>query len=122
MEEVLVPIFLFGGTAVVLWKFFDSRHRERMSMIEKGLRPADFQQPGMPRPSFLSADSSLKWGLLTVFVGLGIFFANWLHEARFMDEGPAGFGSVFVFGGIALVLHYIIAARRLRKEEKRSQP
>ncbi len=121
MQEVLVPIFLFGGAAVVLWKFFDSRHRERMAMIDKGLRPADFQQAGPQRTTFFSADGSLKWGLLAVFAGLGVFFANWLHEARFMDEGPANFGSVFVFGGIALVLHYLIAARRLRKEEKQSQ-
>ncbi len=118
--EFLIPITLFCGAAVVLWKFFDTRHRERMAMIEKGLRPAEFGAGVVKPQNILSTYASLKWGLLAVFVGIGIFVANWLHEVLRMEDGPANFGSVFVFGGVALVLHYIISMRRIRKEEKAS--
>ena len=47
---ILVPITLFGGTAVVLWKYFEGRHKERMAMIEKGINLADFKSV-TPLPS-----------------------------------------------------------------------
>ena len=59
--EILVPIFLFGGTAAVLWKYFEGRHNERMAMIEKGVNPATFKSA----PSFRlwqgNVLSNLKW-------------------------------------------------------------
>ena len=109
--DIFVPIFLFGGTALVLWKYYDGRHRERMAMIEKGIVPPERRSGGTK--VFASHPlSSLKWGLLGIFVGTGIFVGHRLHDVLYMSDGPAFFGSVLVFGGLALVIYYFIASRK----------
>jgi hypothetical protein len=113
--EIFIPIFLFGSIALVLYKFFDTRHRERMAMIEKGLTPAEMASVS-PRRFLAHPLTNLKWGLLALFVGLGVFIGNFIHESTTMDDGPAFFGSIFISGGLALVVYYVIAARKLKNE------
>ena len=64
--DIIVPIFLFGGTAAILWKFFDGRSKERMSMIEKGLTPADFKSDIPSNPS-LQRSRKFEVGLAVCF-------------------------------------------------------
>ena len=85
-------------------------------MIEKGLNPADMKSRGI---QFLQVNplSSLKWGLLIGFVGLGLFVAALLDRAYYMHDSvyPA---SMMVAGGLGLVLFYVIAARKLKSEDQ----
>ncbi len=113
-ESIVVPIFLFGGTAAVLWKFFEGRHKERMAMIEKGVSPADFKSGEPSQFRYGNVLSNLKWGLLLVFVGIGLLFGHQMHYLWGFHEESAEFGSVFIFGGIALILFYFIASRKLK--------
>ncbi len=115
--EIFIPIFLFGAIALVLYKFFDTRHRERMAMIEKGLTPAEMASVS-PRRFLAHPLTNLKWGLLALFVGFGIFVGNYVQSVTMMDEGPAFFGSIFISGGLALVVYYVIAARKLKNESE----
>jgi hypothetical protein len=112
--EIFVPIFLFGGTALVLYKYVEARNRERMAMIEKGLTPAEMVAGSVRRP-FMHPLTTLKWGLLVLFVGIGIFAGSWLTNVLMMKEEPAFFGSTFLAGGLALIIHYFIAARHEKK-------
>lgn len=114
--EFLIPIFLFGGMAVVFWKYYDTRHRERMAMIEKGLNPADMKSTTLRQFMQVNPLSSLKWGLLIGFVGLGLFVAAFLDRLFYLHDSiyPA---SMMIAGGLGLVLFYFIAARKLKKEE-----
>lgn len=114
--EFLIPIFLFGGAAAVLIVYFNNRHKERMAMIDKGLSPELFK--GQPVKDWFRMNplSSLKWGLLSVFVGLSIMFAMWLHETYDAPEGIY-ISSMLVAGGIALVIFYFIASRKLKREQ-----
>jgi hypothetical protein len=116
MENIFVPIFLFGGIALVLWKYYDGRHRERMAMIEKGITPTQ-AQTGWLKQFVANPLSTLKWGLLAIFVGIGIFIGHWLHEVMGFNGGAAFFGSVLISGGVALVLYYFIASRKAAKLE-----
>lgn len=114
--DIFVPIFLFGGGALVLWKYYDGRHRERMAMIEKGLTPTPMQS-GFLKQFVANPLGALKWGLLAVFVGIGIFVGNWMHDVVMIKEEAAFFGSTLISGGLALVLYYIIAARKVPKAD-----
>ncbi len=114
--DFLIPIFLFGGTAWVLVVYFNNRHKERMAMIDKGVSPADFR--GTPLRQWFHANplSSLKWGLLAAFVGIGLFVAEMLDRVYFFHESVY-FATMLVFGGIALILFYMIANARMKKED-----
>jgi hypothetical protein len=65
-EEILIPIFMFACIALILYKFFDVRHKERMTIIEKGLVSEDlkhlYSQGWKTNPY-----SSLKYGMLAAF-------------------------------------------------------
>lgn len=111
--EIFVPIFLFGSTALVLYKYIESRNRERMAMIEKGLSPTEMVAGGVKRP-FMHPLTTLKWGLVVFFVGIGIFVGHWLTNVMMMDEEPAFFGATFLAGGLALIIHYFIASRHAK--------
>jgi len=116
--EILVPIFLFGGTAAVLWKYFEGRHNERMAMIEKGVSPATFKSA----PSFRlwqgNVLSNLKWGLLAVFAGIGLLVGQQLEYYFGFHEESAVFGSILITGGLALIIFYLIAAKKLKEKQE----
>ncbi|HEY6952766.1 MAG TPA: DUF6249 domain-containing protein [Bacteroidota bacterium] len=114
--EFLVPIFLFGGGAWVLIVYFNNRHKERMAMIEKGVSVSDLR--GTPMREWLRANplSSLKWGLLAVFVGTGLFIAQWLDRIWFFHESIY-FALTLIFGGLALIIFYVIANSKMKKDE-----
>jgi len=113
MEPVIVLLIIFGSVGAILWKYLDNRHTEKMTMIEKGVKPGDFKVPFPTwRPNPLS---NLKWGLLAVFVGLGIMTANYMHDVLDWDDSvfPA---MIFVFGGLSLIVFYVIASMKAKRE------
>jgi hypothetical protein len=114
--EFLIPIFLFGGTAAVLIVYFNNRHKERIMMIEKGVNPGDFK--GAPMREWFRANplSSLKWGLLAMFVGVGLLFASWLDHAYSMHDSIY-LSCMLVSGGFALVLFYFIASAKVKHDQ-----
>jgi hypothetical protein len=73
--DVIVPIFFFGGTALVLWKHFDSRHKERMIILEKGLVSEDLKYLYSGIKFRTNPFSALKYGLLAIFIGAGILMS-----------------------------------------------
>jgi di/tricarboxylate transporter len=116
--EILVPIFLFGGSAVVLWKFFEGRHKERMAMIDKGVNPANFKSATPFRRWQGSVLSNLKWGLLFVFAGIGLLVGQQLEYYFGFHEDTAVFGSILIAGGLALIIFYLIAAKKLKEKKE----
>ena len=114
-EEIVVPIFLFGGTAAVLWKYFEGRHKERMAMIEKGVSPADFKSASPIRLWQGSVLSNLKWGLLLIFAGAGWLIGEQLQYHFGFREESAIFGTILITGGLALIIFYLIATKKLKE-------
>jgi len=116
MEPVLVVLTVFGSTGLIVWKWIETKHKEKMAMIEKGVSPKDFKGISIPELFKFNPLSSLKWGLLALFVGAGIMLATWLDQYMYMPDGvyPA---SMLILGGIGLVIFYVIASRKLRKDQ-----
>ena len=117
--EFLVPIFLFGGMAVVLWKFFDSRHRERMTIIEKGLVKEDLKYLYSGVKWQTNPYSALKYGMLAAFIGVGILLSAFLSQIYFAHEDQVTTGIIFLFGGLGLVTFYMIMRKKLEEESKK---
>ncbi|MBN1397488.1 MAG: hypothetical protein JXA06_05590 [Bacteroidetes bacterium] len=115
--DVLIPITLFGGCAVVLYKYFDGRNKERMAMIEKGVSPADFKSISPFRFWQGNTFSNLKWGLLFVFTGLGLLTGLQIESIFGFNEGSVVFATILISGGLALIIFYLIAAKKLKKEQ-----
>jgi len=113
MIEVLIPLTLFFCTAAILIVYFVTRHIERRALIEKGVTPAELRDLGAVRgqPNPLS---NLKWGLLGIFLGLGLIVGGWLHDAYHFEE-HIYFASMLVSGGIGLVIFYFVASKKLGK-------
>jgi predicted outer membrane lipoprotein len=115
---ILVPLAFFGVVAAVLLKHFETRHKERMAMIDKGVNPADFKSATPFRLWQGNVLSNLKWGLLFVFVGIGLLVGLQLENYYRFDEGSVIFGSILITGGLALIIFYLIAAKKLKEKKE----
>jgi len=91
--------------------FLFVRRRERLTMMERGYDPAVFYKE---KPA--NHYSSLKYGMLLVGVGLGILIGNIIAATSSLHEEVSFFSMVFLFGGTALVLNYIIEKREKSKQ------
>ena len=114
MAGILIPISFFLCIAAVLIVYFIARHNERRAMIEKGITPADLRELEAPHGSRVRPLSSLKWGLLSIFVGLGLLIGGLLYEIYYFEE-YIYFASMLISGGIGLVIFYRIASKKLEK-------
>ncbi len=100
--------FTFLGAVFIIG--ISTKHRERMTMIEKGMSGEDIKAL-YTREFKRDPLSSLKWGLLLVLAGVAILVTNYLHTQYGMEEG-AGIGIVLLFVGIGLVIFYTIAGKK----------
>jgi flagellar basal body-associated protein FliL len=115
MEPLIVVVFLIGGATIVAYTYFSSKHKERMSMIEKGLKPADYK--GLVFSLGTSADplSSLRWGLLAVFIGFGFFAGLAMNEFAHFQKSFS-IALMLIFGGLGLIVFYFIASKKMKEQ------
>ncbi|HET7152878.1 MAG TPA: DUF6249 domain-containing protein [Candidatus Kapabacteria bacterium] len=117
MEDIIIaPIAIlatFGIPGFILWKYFNQRHQERMLIIEKG-DPSLFKDL-YTKSKASNPMSALKWGLLILFVGAGLWLGIWMHQMRWYEEDIEG-ACMLIGGGIALVIYYFIAFKMIKKE------
>lgn len=110
--EAIIPvvaiIFTFGIPGVIIFWAIQSKHRERMKLIDKGLTPEEVRAyfadaEKKPKSPF----STLKWGILFLFLGVAFFLANVLEYSLEIGEDlmPA---LLLFFGGAAFIVYYLI--------------
>jgi hypothetical protein len=109
--EILIPIVLFLVVFGIVYVVISARNRERMAMIDKGVNPQDFMVPSRNNPYGI-----LKWGLLLVGVGLGLFLGSILEAYTRIPEEPAYFASALFFGGIGLAVAFVITRNAEEKK------
>lgn len=110
MEE-LIPITMFLGAFAMVFGIRYLINKEKMAMIERGMDPGINRSA--PKP-FLS----LKFGLLMVGLGIGLLLAMFIVlQGRLREEEavPVYFGMLGVFGGIGLIISYVIEKKWMDK-------
>jgi Domain of unknown function (DUF6249) len=111
--ETIIPVFLFLVVGATITVALLTRHRERVTMLDKGLSPQDIKslyERSTSRPPNIYG--SLKWGIVAIAIGLAILLGMWLQEQFHVDEGVF-FGLIALFGGIGLVTFYLLASKRV---------
>src|SRR4051794_168851 len=101
---IIISLGLFAMIFAIVYLY----KRERMAMIERGMDPRRYKVQSAPY-------QNLKWGLLLIGAGLGLFLAYLLDRTVFAeqeDSWPVYLSLVSLFGGLGLFLSY-----RIEKKE-----
>lgn len=109
---VFIPIAFFIMSFGIAYLVITSRNRERMLLIEKGADPKLFESVKKT-----SSGGILKWALLLVGIGIGIFLATLLVDAG-MNEPASYFAMICLFGGAGLLLAYKIEQKSKTEKNK----
>lgn len=112
--ELLIPITFFITTFAAIFGLRYLINKERMAMIEKGMN-LNFVN-NQPQPF-----KNLKWGLLLIGLGLGLFFAFLLDFSVFNSNNSEMndkvvfiyFSLMAIFGGLGLFVSYLIEKKEL---------
>jgi hypothetical protein len=112
---IFAIIFTFGIPGLIIFWAIYSKHRERMRLIEKGLTPDEVKNyfkdaDRNPRPN--NPFKALKWGILLLFLGAGIFVANVLEQKMDFNDGIT-FGVVLLFLGAGFLTYYMMVKGKI---------
>ncbi|MBD0256494.1 MAG: hypothetical protein ICV83_12315, partial [Cytophagales bacterium] len=110
LAGILVPIALFIGVFTMIIFLRKYENEERMAMIEKGMNPANVTKP-KTNPS-----GTLRFALLAIGAGIGLLVGNMLEKANLVEEEVAYFSMVLLFGGVGLLISYLIQLKQDEKE------
>jgi hypothetical protein len=110
MEDILVPLAFFALVFGSFYIFFTTRNKERLALIEKGANPELFKSKAEPN----SGHAIFKLGLFSIGIALGIV-AGYFLSAAGMNEVAAYFSMIFLFGGIGLVVSYLLQKKLEKK-------
>ncbi len=111
MVEVLVPIAVFAMTFGIVYIAIMSSHREKMSMLEKGINLKEYELEKRKNKD------SRKGAMVLIAVGLGLFLGNIVQE---MESFPASDVAIpafiCLFIGIALFAHHSMTKNEVDPE------
>lgn len=112
--EQVALLVTFTSFFALVFGIIYLRSRENLSMIEKGMNPKQYADRPAPY-------RNLKWGLLLVGAGTGLFFAYIMHHyvLRIDDDNPVMYFSLIgIGGGAGLIISYFIEKKQtLDKKE-----
>lgn len=101
-RDLFVSLATFASIFGIIYVFLITRHREHMSMLEKGIDPSIFRSKGKG-PSM-----TLKFGMLCIGISIGILLGNVLYNKDILDKAVAYLSMTFLSGGISLVLNFLV--------------
>ena len=93
---ILVPLAAICVAIVAIY----TEHRQKMAMIEKGIKPEELRRAEAPRPEGL-----LIAGSILIAIGLAFLLAQILGELTKWLYVP---GFFFLFVGKALIISYYV--------------
>ncbi len=102
LTGILITATVFTAIVLSLYFYFRARNQERMAMIEKGIYS---KEPIQKKNGSLR---SIKSGIFSVGIALGIFFGYLLAHFTIINGVIAYFAMILLLGGIALIFNYYI--------------
>jgi F0F1-type ATP synthase membrane subunit c/vacuolar-type H+-ATPase subunit K len=109
METLIAFIALFATVFGIMYIYYTTRNKERLALIEKGAEASLFNTGKEGKSLINWGKFALKIGMLFMGIGLGIIAGAILESAALFPSEEAGyFSMIFIFGGLALVLFYLI--------------
>ena len=108
--EVLVAFIAFFATVFgIYYVRVTTRNKERMALIDKGADASLFNTGKEGQASLLNWNKmTLKIGMFFMGIGAGITAGAILDSMEVMPHGPDYVSMIFLFGGLSLVLFYLI--------------
>ncbi|MCK5469777.1 MAG: hypothetical protein KAI99_14755 [Cyclobacteriaceae bacterium] len=113
MEEVLIPLIVFGSMFAVVYVFLTTRNKERLALIEKGADATLFKSG--PGKSVFGV-VVLNIALLAIGIGIGVLLGS-LLEMSGMEEEIAMPAMIFICGGLGLLAGFF-ATRKFKDDNK----
>ncbi len=117
---ILVPIVLF---VVIGWiiKILSDNNVKRL-MITQGKLDENAKYLYIDKLERY-VPTSLKWGMVMIALGLAIFIGKIVDAMNITgfgrnDEEALIFSLMFIFGGTALIIYYVIASKMAKKAEE----
>ena len=108
MEVLIAFIALFATVFGIMYVFYTTRNKERLTLIEKGADASLFASAKGDVKSFSWTKFTLKVGMLFMGIAVGILVGALLSQAGVLDEDAMYPAMIFFFGGLSLVLFYVI--------------
>jgi hypothetical protein len=106
LAGIIIPLSFF----IMIFGIVYLNKREKLAMIERGMDPRTYKPQSAPY-------QNLKWGLLLIGAGVGLFLAFTLDHSIYknLDDDSISalyFALIAIFGGLGLFLSY-----RIEKKE-----
>jgi hypothetical protein len=112
METAIVFIALFAAIFGIMYLYYTTRHKERLALIEKGADASLFNTGKEKRQfPFSWSKFTLKTGMFFMGIALGVMAGAILSYSGVLNEGANYPSMIFFFGGLSLVLFYVIDRR-----------
>ncbi|HEX8018703.1 MULTISPECIES: DUF6249 domain-containing protein [Mucilaginibacter] len=113
LAGIIIPLSLFAMIFGIVYL----NKREKLAMIERNMDPRSYKPQSAPY-------QNLKWGLLLIGSGIGLFLAYVLNRGIFNSFDDDVFflyvALIAIFGGAGLFISYRIEKKEvLDKEDQR---
>ncbi|QLE00442.1 hypothetical protein HX109_02280 [Galbibacter sp. BG1] len=111
MEGVIVVAIIFGALFGVIYLFVTARHKERLSLIEKGADASIFYSTHKRKTAPIWKILVLNISLLLMGIGIGIFVAGILHKNFNVEFQVAFPGTIFTLAGVGLFIGFYLSKK-----------
>ncbi|MBX2843592.1 MAG: hypothetical protein KTR26_17615 [Flammeovirgaceae bacterium] len=106
MEDLLIPLAailsFFGSITAIVFIIFQSRHKERMALIQTGQTAKEL----FYKKSKGNNQQNFKIGLLGIGIAIGLLIGEVLITFTAISSTIAYVSMTFLFGGISLIIFH----------------
>lgn len=113
--EIVVPVAFFGmifGIAVLV-TYYRNKRMERTALIASGRDASIFKEENKK-----SRIHSVKYGIFLIGLAIGFIVGDILSTQHVMSEGIAYVSMVLLFGGVALLVFYYLARKKISEQDQ----